>query len=158
MRWIPALFSFWIVAAGYAAAPVVTHYFDETTNRQAIVTEGDFGKVTLVFRFVGGPGSFGRWYGDGNRKDAEITFTQTVGEDQERGTVFVAKATETKLEVAFKPKQRMPVDAGINGTFRHISEEKRMSLAKKESAAADEALVLALKTAPKTWLGEDRSV
>jgi hypothetical protein len=158
MRWFLALFSLWIAAVGVAAPPVVTHYFDESTNRQAIVTEGDFGKVTLVFRFVGGPGSFGRWYGDGNRKDSEITFTQTVGEDQERGTEFVAKATETKLEVAFKPKQRMPVDAGINGTYRHISEEKRMSLAKKESGVSDDALVLALRTAPKAWPSEDRAV
>jgi hypothetical protein len=158
MRWLPALFSIWIAAAGYSATPVVTHYFDEATNRQAIVTEGDFGKITLVFRFVGGPGSFGRWNGDGTRKDGEITFSQTVGEDQPRGTVFVAKASETKLEVAFKPKQRMPVDAGINGTYRHISEEKRTSVAKKESALADDALAVALKTAPKTWPSEDRPV
>jgi hypothetical protein len=158
MRWSPALSLLWIATVGQAAAPVVTHYLDEATNRQAIVTDGDFGKVTIVFRFVGGPGSFGRWYGDGNRKDSEITFSQTVGEDQERGTVFVAKATETKLEVAFKPKQRMPVDAGINGTYRHISEEKRMSLAKKESGSSDDALALSLRNAPKAWPGEDRSV
>lgn len=158
MRWFPAHFLLCIAAAGVAAPPVSTHYFDEATNRQALVTEGDFGKVTLVFRFVGGPGSVGRWYGDGTRKDGEITFSQTVGEDQPRGTVFVAKASETRLEVAFKPKQSTPVDAGINGTFRRISEDKRMSLAKKESGVSDDALVLALRNAPKTWPGEDRLV
>src|SRR6187402_2010338 len=98
MRWFPALVLLCIAAAGVAAPPAPTHYFDEATNRQALVTEGDFGKITLVFRFVGGPGSFGRWYGDGTRKDGEIIFSQTVGEGQDRGTVFVAKASETRLE------------------------------------------------------------
>jgi hypothetical protein len=141
-----------------AAPPATTHYFDEATNRQAVVTEADFGKLTVVIRFVGGPGSFSRWYGEGTRKDNEISFSQTVGEGQERGTEFVAKASETKLEIAFKPKQRMPVDAGINGTYRNISEEKRLSIAKKEAGAADDALAQALKTVPRTWMSEDRSM
>ncbi|MFZ4763513.1 MAG: hypothetical protein ACOYMN_01065 [Roseimicrobium sp.] len=139
------------------AGPTAVHYFDETTNRHLTVTHGDFDKISILIRFVG-IGSSARWLGDGARKDKEITFAQTVGEDQERGTFFIAKGGESKLEISFKPGQRMPQDAGINGVYRHITDEKRLSLAKKEFAAAEEALETALKTAPKSWPSEDRPV
>ena len=142
-------------ASSHAAPPAVTHYFDEATNRYAIVKDADFGKLTIDFRYGGNPNAY--WMGEGTRKEKDIAFSQIVGEDQERGTMFVGKASESKLEVEFKPGQRMPVDAGINGSFRHITDEKRLSLAKKETAAAEDALALALKTAPKMWPGIDRS-
>jgi hypothetical protein len=150
----------WLLISASAAAvgPATVHYFDEATNRHAVVREEDFGKVSVVIRTVYAPGAFSRWLGDGQRKDKEITFAQTVGEDQERGTYFLAKATESKLEITYKPGQRMPVDAGINGTYRHISDEKRLSLSKRESASADDALTQALRTAPKLWPGVSRSV
>lgn len=158
LRLLIALTVPWIANAAQAAGPTITHYFDEASSRHATLTEGDFGKITIVFRFTGGPGSYGRWYGNGTRKEKVITFAQTVGEDQERGTSFIAKASESKLEVAFEPGQRMPVDAGINGTFRHITEEKRLSMAKKETGLAEDALAQALKTVPRTWPNEDRPV
>lgn len=150
--------AFVLVSTGHTAPPSETHYFDEATQRHATVANGDFGKVTLVFRFIGTPGTSSRWMGDGTRKEKEITFAQTVGEDQERGTFFIAKGGESKLEVEFKPGQRTPQDAGINGTYRHITDEKRLSLAKKESALAEDALTLAFRTAPKSWPSEDKPV
>ena len=151
----------WIVllvvvnALGAAESPKAVHYFDESTGRHLTVADGEFGKVTVEVRFAA-PGSSSRWFGDGTRKDKEITFAQTVGEDQERGTYFMAKGGESKLEVSFKPGQREPQDAGVNGIYRHITDEKRLSLARKEFGVADDMLGQLLKTAPKAWSAEDR--
>ncbi len=156
-RFVPSLLAVAATATLHALeAPREVHYYDETTNRHLTVTNGDFGKVLVAIRSIGGPGSFSRWLGDGNRKDKEIIFAQTVGEDQERGTFFVAKGGESKLEVGYKPGQREPQDAGINGLYRHITEEKRLSLARKEFDFADDALAQLFKTAPKSWAVEDR--
>jgi hypothetical protein len=134
----------------------VQHFLDEVNNRHLTVTTADFGKVTILIRFVGA-GSSSRWFGDGVRKEKEITFSQTVGEDQERGTLFTAKGGESKLEIAYKPDQREPQDHGINGLYRRITEEKRLSLSKKELDSSEEMLALQFKTAAKTWPNENRS-
>lgn len=142
---------------GVAGLPRVIHYFDEVASRHLTVTGADFGKVVIEIRFVGA-GSSSRWFGDGTQKDKEITFAQTVGEDQERGTFFVAKGGESKLEIGYKPGQRTPQDAGINGLYRHITDEKRLSLARKESGVSDDMLGQILKAAPKSWPSEDKPV
>ncbi|OAI55720.1 hypothetical protein AYO49_05210 [Verrucomicrobiaceae bacterium SCGC AG-212-N21] len=150
------LLSLAICDSAHAAAPAVTYYFDDTSGRHAKVTENDFGKVSVEFRMTA-PGASVRWSGEGTRKDKELTFSPIVGEDQERGTVFLGKASESRLEVGYKPGQKMPVDNGINGEYRRISEDKRLSLAKKEAGVADEALAQALKTTPRNWPSESRS-
>jgi hypothetical protein len=143
-------------AAG-AAAPPPAHYFDDATGRHVSITESDFGKVSVVFRMTG-PGNSYRWYGEGTKKEKEITFSQIVGEGQEAGTAFVAKVGESRLEVGYKPGQRMPVDNGINGEYRRITEDKRLGLAKKEASVADDTLANVLRVTPRAWSGESRSV
>lgn len=141
-----------------AEPPAVSYFHDESTNRYVGVELKDFKKVLVTFRFAGGPGASSRWLGDGEKKDKEISFAQTVGEEQERGTSFVARGGESKLEVSFKPGQAMPQDAGINGVYRHISEEKRLSLVKKEFEAADDYLNSLYKSAAKSWVSEDKAI
>lgn len=135
-----------------------SHFHDESTNRYITLDFKDFKKVMVTFRFTGGPGASSRWYGDGEKKDKEIIFAQIVGEEQERGTYFIAKGGESKLEISFKPGQATPQDAGINGVYRHITEEKRLSLAKKEFEAADDYLNTLFKTAAKSGSPEDKPV
>ncbi len=134
------------------------HFFDESTSRYVTLDFNDFMKVKITFRFTGSPGASSRWYGDGEKKEKEIIFAQTVGEEQERGTYFVANGGESKLVIGFKTGQATPQDAGINGVYRHITEEKRFSLAKKEFDAADDHLNTLFKSASKGWVSEDKPV
>ncbi|CAN5908487.1 hypothetical protein BH11VER1_BH11VER1_36900 [soil metagenome] len=135
-----------------------SHFYDESTNRYVTLDFSDFKKVKITFRFTGSPGASSRWFGDGEKKDKEISFAQTVGEEGERGTYFIAKGGESKLEIGFKPGQATPQDAGINGVYRHITEEKRLSLAKKEADAAVDYMNTLFKTAAKGWSSEDKPV
>lgn len=145
-------------AAVAAEALPSAHFFDETTNRYVTLDFKDFKKVVITIRAAGSPGSSARWFGDGEKNDKEILFAQTVGAEQERGTYFIAKGGESKLEIGFKPGQKMPQDAGINGVYRHITEEKRFSLAKKEFETADDYLNALFKTTSKNWRSEDKPV
>jgi hypothetical protein len=38
-----------------------------------------------------------------------------VGEGEDRGTVFLAEISESKVKIDYKPGQREPMDAVING-------------------------------------------
>lgn len=130
------------------------HFYDEASQRFLILVPQGFKKVQVVVRHPGG----GRWVGDGEKQEKQILFAQTVGEDQNRGTYFLAKGGESKWEIGFKPGQREPQDAGINGLYRRVSEEKRLQLARKEYQAAEATLDQSLKAAAKAAVGPDKSL
>lgn len=155
-----SLLLFALIGAELVAAesPSASHFYDESSGRYLTLEFKDFKKVTVTLRFTGGPGASSRWYGDGEKKDKEILFAQTVGEEQERGAYFIAKGGESKLEIGFKSGQTTPQDAGINGVYRHISEEKRLALVKKEADVAEDYLNSLFKTAAKGWASEDKPV
>jgi len=124
--------------------------------RHLLLRTQSFGKVQIIVRFASDPGSAARWIGDGQRNGKLVTFAQTVGEDQERGTFFIAEAGESKVEISYKPKQPNSQDAGILGLYRRASEGKLLQLAKQEFKAADDRLDAALKNATKTWQAQDK--
>ena len=140
-----------------AEAPVgEAHFFDEATLRHLRLKPGDFGSVEIQVRFAADPGSPSLWMGTGQKKDKDVIFARVVGEGEDRGTYFVAEVSESKVEISYKPGQKEPQDAGINGTYRRASEAKRLQLAKKEFAAASDRLVTALKMTTKTLGGRER--
>jgi len=145
------------VAEAEVESPKTVHYYDEASFRHVMVTEGEKGAVSFVVRWSN-PDYFTQWIGDGIRKEDELIVSQITGEDTPRGTHFVGKIRESKLEIAYVPGELEPQDAGINGNYSRISADKVLSLAKKEYKAADDHLDEILKTAPKTWPGADRRV
>ena len=101
-----------------AEPPKPVHYFDESTNRHLTVAEGEFGKIAVIVRFAA-PGSSSRWFGDGTRKDKELTFAQSVGEEQERGTYFTAKAGNRSSKSASSQgsaSRKTPASTGSTAT------------------------------------------
>lgn len=160
-KWGALVFGLIMVAGlapgSWAVEPAEAHYYDEVTNRHLTVKAGDFGKAEVSVRFISGPGTFYSWVGDGVKQEKDLIFSQSVGEDQDRGTYFLAKGGESKLEINYKPGQRMPMDAGVNGLYRRITPDKRLSLAKKEFEAADDHLQAQFKTIAKTWSKDDKT-
>ena len=111
-----------------------------------------------MMRWASEPGSTGMWTGQGIRKDNVVVFAAVVEEGQDRGTYFIAKGGESKMEILYKPGQKMPQDVGILGIYRRVSDDKRLQLTRKESQAADERLSTALKEAAHTWSGVDKAM
>ncbi|MFO1482586.1 MAG: hypothetical protein U1F71_04395 [Verrucomicrobiaceae bacterium] len=141
-----------------AATPVtITHYFDETSQRHLTVQNVTATKVIVSLRWAADPGAAGMWTGNGERRDNQLVFAATVDEGQDRGAFFVAKG-EGKLEVAFRPNQKMPQDPGILGTYKHVSDEKYAQLMKKEFQAAEDRLAGTWKNASRTWPVEDKAM
>lgn len=151
-------FLFFGERGGHAAPLPVAHYYDEESMRYLTLRNTSATGVEVVLRWATDPGSTATWTGQGNRKDNMVVFAAVVEEGQDRGTYFIAKGGESKMEILFKPGQKMPQDAGILGIYRHVSDEKRLQLARKESQAADERLSAALKEASHTWVGVDKTV
>ncbi|TDU80972.1 hypothetical protein EI77_00274 [Prosthecobacter fusiformis] len=140
-----------------AASPEdAADYYDEATRRYLTLEKGEFGQTRLTVRFAGDPGSGALWMGQGQRTDKELIFTRIVGEGEAQGTAFIAKISESRIEIDYKPQQKTPQDAGINGTYRRLNESKLLQLAKKEFQAADERLQNSLRTAAKNWDRKDR--
>lgn len=131
-------------------------YLDEPTNRYVTLEGGDFGSMRVSVRFAGDPGSANEWVGQGPRQDKEITFARMVGEGENAGTVFIAKVSDSRLEISFKPQQKEPQDPGINGSYRRVNDSKLLQLIKKEYQAADERLQTSLRAASKNWDRQDR--
>lgn len=131
-------------------------YYDEEYKRYAIVSGGDLGSSRITIRLAGDPGSLNEWRGQGQRQGKEMSFARIVGEGESQGTFFIAKITDTRLEIDYKPQQKAPQDAGINGSYRRVNESKLLQLAKKEFQAADDRLQDSLKNATKTWDRRDR--
>lgn len=152
-----ALFSVFVGMAATVSASDTTDYFDESTHRHLTLGKGEFGTTRVTVRFAGDPGSAGQWIGQGSRKDKDLTFARIVGEGEDPGTSFNAKISESKVDIAFKPDQKAPQDAGINGSYRRVSESKLLQLVKKEFQAADDRLQASLKAATKTWDRRDRA-
>lgn len=140
-------------AAAAVEAPV---YYDEATKRYLTLEAGDFGKTRVIVRFAGDPGSMYQWTGQGARSEKEMFFSRMVNEGEDPGAQFVAKISDTKIEVDFKPQQKAPVDAGINGSYRRVNESKLLALAKKEFQAADDRLQSSLRAATRNWDRKDR--
>ena len=150
---------FLLAACGRGAEPLTTTYFyDEESMRYLTLRQTSATGVEVLMRWASEPGSTGIWTGQGNRKDNLLTFAALVDEGQDRGSYFIAKGGESKMEILFKPGQKMPQDPGILGIYRRVSDEKRLQLARKESQAADERLGAALKEASHTWSGVDKTV
>ena len=151
-------FSF-LVTCGHGAEPLpVTHFYDEESQRYLTLRNTSAASVEVSVRWATDPGSTSTWTGQGNRKDNGVVFAAVVEEGQDRGTYFIAKGGESKMEILFKPGQKMPQDAGILGIYRRVSDEKRLQLARKESQAAEARLNEVLKEASYSWSGADKAV
>lgn len=146
------------VLARSAEPSGVSHYYDELGQRYLALKPVSPSQMEVSVRFAMDPGSTGSWMGQGSRKDNSITFAAIVEEGQDRGTYFVAKVAESKVEISFRPGQTMPQDAGVLGVYRRVSDEKRLQLARKEAHSAEDRLAAALKTASRNWPSVDRSV
>ena len=150
---------FLLAACGRAAEPLTTTYFyDEESMRYLTLRQTSATGVEVIMRWASEPGSTGMWTGQGNRKDNLLTFAALVDEGQDRGSYFIAKGGESKMEILFKPGQKMPQDPGILGIYRRVSDEKRLQLARKESQAADERLGVTLKEAAHSASGADKTM
>ena len=141
-----------------AEAPKVAHFYDEESMRFLTLKNISATGVEVVLRWASEPGSTGTWVGQGNRKDNLVTFAAQVEEGQDRGTYFIAKGGESKMEILFRPGQKMPQDAGLLGIYRRISDEKRLQLARKEAQAAEARLAATLKEAAHSWPATDKPV
>ncbi len=153
-----AVMAFLLFAACGRGAETVAHYYDEESMRFLTLRNTSATGVEVILRPASEPGSTGVWTGQGIRKDNIVTFAAVVEEGQDRGTYFIAKGGESKMEVLFKPGQKMPQDVGILGIYRRVSDDKRLQLARKEFQAAEDRLHAALKEAPHTWPGADKTV
>lgn len=148
----------WLTLTAQAATPLLLegHFYDEASQRHLTLSKGEFGSVKITVRFAGDPGSDARWEGQGKAGVKDIQFAQIVGEDQTPGTYFLASLSESKAEISFKPGQKEPQDAGINGTYRRLSETKQLQVARKEYQAAEERLATAIKNASRIWSAKER--
>lgn len=156
---IPRLIGFhWLLSLSllHAADPTILRFYDESTMRHLTLSSEGFGRTTVTIRAAGDPGNAGTWVGNGDRKEKSLTFSRIVGEGEDRGTVFLAEINESKVKIDYKPGQREPMDAGINGEYRRTSEAKFLQLAKKEFQAANDRLIETLKLATKSWQATDR--
>lgn len=156
MKPLLILFLFATVARLLAQSPERTFYFDEETMRHLTLEKADFGNTQVTVRFAGDPGSMALWQGHGQRKDKTLLFARVANEGEDRGTFYIADISESKVKITYRPGQKEPQDAGINGEYRRVSETKQQQLAKKEFQAANERLVLTLKEASKNWQATDR--
>ncbi len=150
----------WVGAGLSAASPKDAGpqlFFEEETMRYLTLTKSDGGNTRVIVRFAWDPGSMATWEGFGTRQDKILSFARLVGEVEDRGTFFQAEISESRVVVDYKPGQKQPQDAGINGTYRRVSETKAGQLAKKEFQAANERLIAALKLATKAWAPGDRA-
>ena len=131
----------------------VSHFYDEAGQRYLTLRSTSTSGVEVGIRWAADPGSTAAWMGQGTRKDNQVVFAALVDEGQDRGSYFIAKGGESKMEISFRPGQKMPQDPGILGIYRRVSDEKRLQLARKEFQAADDRLNAALKTASRMWPG-----
>jgi len=137
------------LATGVAAEP---SWFFDGTHRYMRLSLEDFGKVHLQIRTVGAPGSASQWLADGGRVENEIVFARSVGDNEPRGTFYVASASEASVRVKVKPGQeKEKVDEGVVGVYHHITEERRLALARKEAEGAEKRLRDAERPTAKKW-------
>ena len=152
-------FAFSVLALSALAQPAgPAYYYDEAGQRHLTVTSTGGSRVEVRVRWASEPGSTGEWLGQGTRTDNQLSFAAVVDEGQDRGAFFITKGGESKQEILFRPGQRMPQDPGILGSYRRVSDEKRLQLAKKEFQAADERLADVLKAASRAWPSVDKPV
>lgn len=140
-----------------AVLPPPAYFYDEA-SRYLTLTYLDFNKVRIEVRNVGAPGESSKWNADGEKKDKEILFSRTPGEGEARGTFYIATGGESHLSIKLKPKQDKEIrDEGLVGKYVHLTDAKRLQLAKKEAEAADKRLQELLKTLPKKWPSADKT-
>ncbi len=158
---LAAAVALWLVATKLPAAPPAEAgprlFLEESSMRYLTLTQAEGGNTRVVVRFAWDPGSMATWEGFGTRQDKVLSFARLVGEGEDRGTFFLAEISESRVVVDYKPGQKQLQDAGINGTYRRVSETKAAQLAKKEFQAANERLIASLKAATKTWAPGDRA-
>lgn len=132
------------------------HYFDEDARRFITLESGDLGNTRVTVRFAISPGSVQQWVGQGQSTEKELVFSRIVEGEEAAGSQFIAKVSESRIEVGYKPQQTKSEDAGINGIYRRVNESKLLQLAKKEYQAAEERLELSFRNASKVWDSRDR--
>lgn len=125
--------------------PAVSHYFDEENLRHLMIDRTEDPAVKVEIRFAADPGYSYRWDGKGTSEKREIRFTRILGEEDERGAEFTASVSGSRAQIDFSPDQIEPGDEGLNGEYRRVSGEKRLSLVKRELKSAEVALANALK-------------
>jgi hypothetical protein len=158
-RWMLLLLSGTALSQIFAAEPSPTvHYFDEVGFRHLSLKPVSGNHLEVSVRWAADPGSMSSWTGQGDRRENQIVFAAVVEEGQDRGAFFIAKGGESKMEVSFRPGQKMPPDPGILGVYRHVSDEKLTQLMKKEFQAAEDRLAATLKASRSTWPGSDKAV
>lgn len=140
--------------AGSAAPPMT--FMDEAGSRFITIETTEGGRVDVSLRTVAGPGAYGRWSGRGEQKSKGIEFSQAVDNPAAAGPVYVATGGQARLTVKLKPGQPGVQDAGLSGVYRHVSDEKIASLAKRDEAAADKNLDEAIRMASRKALAEDK--
>lgn len=123
----------------------ITHYFDEDTYRHLMIDRSEDPTVMVEIRFAADPGYSHRWQGKGTSENREIRFTRILGEEEEKGAEFTASVSASRAQIDFSPEQIEPGDEGLNGEYRRISDEKRLSLVKRELKSAEESLSIALR-------------
>lgn len=142
-----------------AAPPPPLHFYDEARFRHLTLTEEEFGKIKIGIRFVAGPADCSKWEGRGQKREKEFVFSRNVGEEENRGTVYIGTGGESRFLVKVKPKQEKGLqDEGIAGEYRRVTEEKRFQLAKKELEAADKRLNELFKSMAKSLKGDDKPI
>lgn len=142
-------------APGLSAAPPVT-YLDEAGARFITIETLEGGRLDVSLRTVGGPGSYGRWTGRGQQMPKGIEFSQKAEGDAAAGPLYLATGGQARLTVKLKPGQAGAQDAGLSGVYRHVSDEKVASLAKKDDDAAGKKLDEAFKMASHKAPAEDK--
>lgn len=125
--------------------PAITYYFDEENLRHLMIDRTGDPAVKVEVRFAADPGYSYRWQGKGTSEKREIRFTRILGEDEAKGAEFTASESGSRAQIDFSPEQIEPGDEGLNGEYRRISDEKRLSLVKRELKSAEDALANALK-------------
>jgi len=132
-------------AAEEEQTPAIIHYYDEDNLRHLMIDRTEDPAVKVEIRFASDPGYSYRWQGKGTREEREIRFTRIPGEDEAKGAEFTASVSGSRAQIDFSPEQIEPGDEGLNGEYRRISGEKRLSLVKRELKSAEESLAIALK-------------
>lgn len=131
-------------------------FVNDSGTRFLTVEWKDFGKVVVAIRTSSAPGSYNRWQGDGRQTDKGMIFSQMAEDGGDRGPEYLATGGQSKLMVKINPGQTKVKDGELVGIYHHISDEKLVALAKKDSEAAEKKLDEALKLAAKKASVEDR--
>ncbi len=139
-----------------ATAQPPTSYVNDTGNRILTVEWKDFGKVEIMSRSSWSPGSYGIWRGAGHQTEKGIVFSKLMEDGEDKTVEYLATVSPAKITVKINPGQGRKKEGEMVGVYHHISDEKIISLAKKDSEAAEKKLEAEIKAAAKKAPSEDK--